>query len=181
MWYAFFMTFTFLVIGVLAGVFLLISFLLDGLLDIFHIDFMDGAIGPTTGSVFLSVFGFTGAFVSSTTDWGIVPVVAVALAVGFAVFAIVAAITRTLRKSESGYVSDNDLVGKHATVTLDIPQGGTGKISVMLAGHQMSRNATSSDEITEGTKVVIDSIVSLNHVAVSPVNSITGNTAVKES
>lgn len=163
------MTITFLAIGIIAGGFLLISFMLDGLLDIFHIDFMDGAIGPTTVSVFLSVFGLTGAYLSSTTDWSVLLVVGVALLVGLAVFAVVAAITRSLRNSESGYVSDNNLVGKQATVTLDIPKNGTGKISVMLAGHQMVRNATSTHRIPEGTQVVIDAIVSLNNVSVSPV------------
>lgn len=177
------MTITFLAIGVIAGAFLLLSFMLDGLLDIFHIDFMDGAIGPTTVSVFLSVFGLTGAFLSSTTDWGILPIVAVAVGVGFVVFAIVAALTRSLSKSESGYVSDNNLVGKIGTVTLDIPENGTGKISVMLAGHQMSRNATSTQNISEGTQVVIDALVSLNNVSVSPVSKKTtpASAGVEES
>lgn len=163
------MTITFLAIGIIAGLFLLGSFLLDGILDIFHIDFMDGAIGPTTVSVFLSVFGLTGAYLTYTTDWALLLVVAVALVAGLIVFAAVAAVTRALSKSESGYVSDNNLVGKQATVTLDIPKNGTGKISVMLAGHQMSRNATSTHRIPEGTQVVIDAIVSLNNVSVSPV------------
>lgn len=165
------MTITFLIIGIIAGSFLLISSLLNGIFDFLHVDFLDGAIGPTSAAAFLSVFGFSGAFLSSTTGWEIGLTVAVSLIPAFLVFAVVAIVTRFFNNSESGHVDDESIVGKTAMVTLEIPEGGTGRVSVKNSGHNMVVNAKSMHKVLEGTKVIIDSLGSLNLVYVSPINN----------
>lgn len=164
------MTTTLLIIGIVAGVFLLLSAALNGIFDFLHIDFLDGAIGPTSAAAFLSVFGFSGFFFSTNTGWGAGLIVLMSLIPALIVFVIVGIVTRFLNNSESGHVDEVNMVGKTATVTLEIPESGTGRVTVNNSGHMMSVNAKSEHRILEGTQVNIDSLAGLNLVYVSPLN-----------
>lgn len=152
------MTLTFMIIGAVATVLLLLAFLLDGLFDWMHLDFLDGALGSGTVFAFLSVFGWAGAFTSHNTDLGFFGVAVVATLSGLLAGALMGVVMRYLQNSESGIVAEENLIGKKAFVVLPIPAGGYGKIQVNNAGHLMEVTALSNNPLSRGTQVIVEAI-----------------------
>jgi membrane protein implicated in regulation of membrane protease activity len=147
-----------MIIGAAATVLLLLAFLLDGLFDWMHLDLFDGAVGSGTVFAFLAVFGWAGAFTSHNTGLGFFGVVAIAALAGLIAGTIVGLTMRYLQNSESGFVAEENIVGKNAYVVLPIPAGGYGKIQVNNAGHLMEVSALSNTPISRGTQVVVEAI-----------------------
>lgn len=147
-----------MIIGAVATILLLLAFLLDGLFDWMHLDFLDGALGSGTVFAFLAVFGWAGGFTSHNTGLGFFWVVLVASLSGLLAGAMVGGAMRYLQNSESGIVAEENLIGKTAFVVLPIPAGGYGKIQVNNAGHLMEVSALSNDPIPRGTQVVVEAI-----------------------
>lgn len=158
---------TFLIIGVVGLIFLVISLILDGIFEAFS--FGDGPLSLTTISAFLGIFGFSALICYTTFGWG-----AMASAGAGSIPAILGglgawAITQFLKKSEhSDTVSSTALVGATAAVTLSIPkQGGYGEISIRHNDNVYNFSATSDDEIPKGKQVIVDRVISNTLVAVS--------------
>ncbi len=152
------MTFTFMIIGIVATVLLLIAFALDGLFDWMDFDFLDGVVGPSTIFAFVAVFGYTGALVTHNSDFEFLVVVIIATIVGLLGAGAVGLVMKYLRNSESGFVDDESIVGKTASVVLSIPAKGYGKVLVNNSGHVLEMAASSSEPIARGTQVVIKNI-----------------------
>lgn len=152
------MTFTFMLIGIVATVLLLIAFALDGLFDWLDFDFLDGVVGPSTIFAFISVFGYTGALVSHNSDFEFLIVCIIATFIGLLGASLVGAMMKYLKNSESGFVDDETIVGKTASVILSIPAGGYGKVLVNNSGHVLEMAASAAEPITRGTQVVVRNI-----------------------
>lgn len=147
-----------MIIGAAATVLLLLAFLLDGLFDWMHLDFLDGALGSGTVFAFLAVFGWAGAFTAHNTTLGFFGVVAIAILSGLLAGALVGTAMRYLQNSESGIVAEENLIGKKAFVVLPIPAGGYGKIQVNNSGHLMEVSALSNNPLPRGTQVEVMAI-----------------------
>lgn len=160
-----------MVIGSIATVLLILSFLLDGLFDWMHLDFLDGALGSGTLFAFLSVFGWAGVITSENTSLGFFGIIIVALLSGLLAGAFVGAVLRYLQNSESGIVAEENLIGKTAFVVLPIPAGGYGKIQVNNSGHLMEVSALSNDPVARGTQVTIEAITGPGVVKVKEISN----------
>lgn len=157
----------FLVIGIVGGVLLLISLLLDGIFDAF--DFGDGPLSLTTIAAFTSIFGFTafaGVGAGMATPIASVMGAAAGLLGGAAAWWL----TRLIRGSESTTaLSDDDLVGSVGAVVLPIPAGGLGEIAITRHGERVSLSATADAPIERGTQIRIVQTVTSTSVRVEPV------------
>lgn len=158
----------FLLIGIIGGVLLLISLVLDGVFDAF--DFGDGPLSLTTIAAFTSIFGFT-AF--ATVGAGLSPGLGSlfgALA-GFIGGALAWWLSRLIRSAESTTALRGDeLVGSEASVVLAIPAGGLGEVALSRHGERVSLAATSDTQIARGSRVVIDQTITATSVRVSPID-----------
>lgn len=152
------MTFTFMLIGIVATVLLLIAFALDGLFDWLDFDFLDGVVGPSTIFAFISVFGYTGALVSHNSDFDFLIVCIIAAVIGLLGAGMVGLVMKYLKNSESGFVDEESIVGKTASVILSIPAKGYGKVLVNNSGHVLEMAASADEPIIRGTQVVIRNI-----------------------
>lgn len=159
---------TFLIIGVVGLIFLVISLILDGIFE--ALSFGDGPLSLTTISAFLGIFGFSALICYTTFGWGAMASAGAgsipAVLGGFGAWAI----TQFLKKSEhSDTVSSTSLVGATAAVTLSIPKqgGGYGEISIRHNDNVYNFSATSDDEIPKGKQVTVDHAISNTLVSVS--------------
>lgn len=150
----------FLVAGVLGALLLLVTLLLDDILDgIF--DFADSGFisGPAIGA-FLAAFGFGGALSMSA---GIAPSasVGVGIVAGFALGAVAGLVTRMLVKMPTTATpTEASLVGSLGTVVTSVPSDGFGEVSVMLVGQSVKFSARSAETLPAGTHVVVERVLS---------------------
>lgn len=159
----------FLIIGVVGGVLLLLSFILDGIFDAF--DFGDGPLSLTTIAAFTAIFGFT-AF--ALVGAGLPSPVAGGLGAVAGVLGGAAAwwLSRMIRSAESSTaVTGDELVGAHASVVLAIPAGGLGEVALVRHGERVSLSATSDIAIHRGAQVRIAQTITPTSVRVEPVTS----------
>lgn len=156
----------FLVIGVVGGVLLLVSLLLDGIFDAF--DFGDGPLSLTTIAAFTAIFGFT-AFASVGAGMA-TPVAAVVGALAGLVGGAAAWwLSRLIRGAESSTaVSGGDLVGSEGAVVLAIPEGGLGEVAVVRHGERISLAASADTAIPRGAAVRVTQTVTSTSVRVEP-------------
>ncbi|WP_053384317.1 NfeD family protein [Leucobacter celer] len=156
----------FLIIGIVGGVLLLISLLLDGIFDAF--DFGDGPLSLTTIAAFTAIFGFT-SFASVGAGMS-TPVAAIVGALAGVVGGAAAWwLSRLIRNAESTTaVSGDDLVGSQGSVVLAIPQGGLGEVALTRHGERISLSATAAEPIPRGTAVRVIQIVTSTSVRVEP-------------
>lgn len=156
----------FLIIGVVGAVLLLISLLLDGIFEAF--DFGDGPLSLTSIAAFTAIFGFT-AFAS--VGAGVATPVA-ALLGGLAGLVGGAAawwLSRLIRGAESTTaVSEDELVGKIASVVLAIPVTGLGEVALTRHGERVSLAASSEVPIARGSSVRIVQVITSTSVRVEP-------------
>ena len=157
----------FLIIGIVGGVLLLISLLLDGIFDAF--DFGDGPLSLTTIAAFTSIFGFA-AFASVGAGMS-TPVASTVGALSGLVGAAAAWwLSRAIRGAESNTaVSGSDLVGSTGAVVLAIPEGGLGEVAIIRHGERISLSATAETPIPRGAAVRIVQTVTSTSVRVEPV------------
>ena len=156
---------TFLTIGVISLVVLVIGFFLDGIFDAF--DFGDGPLSLTTLGAFGAMFGFVGF---SAIGFGASAQVAALYGLGIGLLGAVGAwaLSKVFKKtSSSASVSTEGIVGQKATVTLRIPGGeGAGEIAVSAGGMRHTYIAYSAEFVPSGATVTISSMRSGNSVNV---------------
>ena len=156
----------FLIIGVVGAVLLLISLLLDGIFDAF--DFGDGPLSLTSIAAFTAIFGFTafacvGAGISTPVS-GVLGALAGLLGGAAAWW-----LSRLIRGAESTTaVSEDELVGKIASVVLAIPVTGLGEVALTRHGERVSLAASAEVPIARGTAVRIIQVVTSTSVRVEP-------------
>lgn len=157
----------FLIIGIVGGVLLLLSLLLDGIFDAF--DFGDGPLSLTTIAAFTAIFGFT-AFASVGAGMA-TPVAAVVGALAGLVGGAAAWwLTKLIRGAESTTaLSGDDFVGSEGAVVLAIPEGGLGEVAIFRHGERVSLAATADVPIARGAAVRIVQTVTSTSVRVEPV------------
>ncbi|MBK0422323.1 hypothetical protein JD292_09580 [Leucobacter sp. CSA2] len=159
----------FLIIGIVGGVLLLISLVLDGIFDAF--DFGDGPLSLTTIAAFTSIFGFASfACVGAGMSTPLAAVVGAlaGLVGGAAAFWL----SKLIRGAESSTaVSSGDLVGVTGAVVLQIPEGGLGEVAVIRNGERISLSATADSAIPRGAAVRITHTVTSTSVRVAPVEA----------
>lgn len=154
----------FLIIGIVGGVLLLLSFILDGIFEAF--DFGDGPLSLTTIAAFTAIFGFTSfALVGA----GLSAPLAGSLGAVAGVLGGAAAwwLSRMIRSAESSTaVSGDELVGALASVVLAIPAGGLGEVALVRHGERVSLSATADSAIARGAQVRILQTITATSVRV---------------
>lgn len=156
----------FLIIGIVGGVLLLISLVLDGIFDAF--DFGDAPLSLTTIAAFTAIFGFT-AF--ALVGAGLPTPLAGTLGAVAGVIGGAAAwwLSRLIRSAESSTaVSGEELVGSAASVVLAIPAGGLGEVALVRHGERVSLAATADTAIPRGAQVRIAQTITATSVRVEP-------------
>jgi membrane-bound ClpP family serine protease len=160
---------TFLVIGVLGLVLLLVSLVLG--------DLLDGVFDALTGDIFSSAviggfvaaFGFGAAAVQgaggTALAGALVGVGAGGLAAGFTIW-----LTRLVKDGGSdATLSSDDALGRSGRVISHIPEGGYGAVRLAIGGHTVQLNARAAEPIPAGTEVHVTEILSPTAVQVAPV------------
>lgn len=130
---------TFLVIGGVGLVLLLLSFVLDEALgEVFSFLDSDFLSGTAIGG-FLTMFGFSGSLLER---FGLPAAIGGGAVAGLATAAAVTWATRALmRSSDPGAVKTADLVGREATVITPVPLDGLGQVSIVVDGHLIRLSA----------------------------------------
>jgi membrane-bound ClpP family serine protease len=157
---------TFLIIAILGLVVLVLSFLLDGIFEVF--DFGDGPLSLTTIAAFATVFGFTGLIGLSLGLTVQMAALSGALA-GFLGGVGAWLLSRSLKNSESTTaISVESLEGREASVIVSIPEDGYGEIAFSQHGIRQTLGARSKEPIATGEKVRILHALSAASVQVEP-------------
>lgn len=156
----------FLAIGIVGGVLLLLSLVLDGIFDV--LDFGDGPLSLTTIAAFTSIFGFT-AFACTGAGMGGATASLLGALAGVLGGAAAWWLSRLIRGAESSTaVRGEDLIGAEATVVLGIPAGGLGEVALIRHGERVSLSATSLAALPRGSRVRIESLITATSVSVVP-------------
>lgn len=154
----------FLIIGIVGGVLLLISLLLDGIFDAF--DFGDGPLSLTTIAAFTAIFGFA-AFAGVGAGMSTPMATIVGALSGLVGAAAAWWLSRAIRNAESNTaVSGDDLIGSTGAVVLTIPENGLGEVAVVRHGERISLSATADAPIPRGSAVRITQTVTSTSVRV---------------
>ncbi|UOR00986.1 hypothetical protein MUN77_12660 [Leucobacter allii] len=159
----------FLIIGIVGGLLLLVSLVLDGIFDAF--DFGDGPLSLTTIAAFAAIFGFT-AFAS--VGAGMSTSIAAVLGALAGLIGAAAAwwLSRFIRSAESNTsVSGDELVGSIGAVVLAIPENGLGEVAVTRHGERISLAASADTAIARGTAVRVVQTITSTSVRVEPAAS----------
>lgn len=169
----------FYLIGIIAGVFLILQllFLGFGVGSDLDIDLDDegagtGFLSLRSLTAFFFAFGWTGVLMKEA-DSSTAASVIVAIAVGLAVFFAVAFMWRKFSQmEESGSVDYQSAVGVHGTVYLPIAanRATPGKVEVLVQGRLRVVDAyTESDtDLPAQTRVVVEAVVDPSTVLVKP-------------
>lgn len=157
----------FLVIGIVGGVLLLVSLLLDGIFDAF--DFGDGPLSLTTIAAFTAIFGFT-SFASVGAGMPTSAAAVVGALAGLVGGLAAWWLSRFIRSAESNTaVSGSDLVGAEGAVVLAIPAGGLGEVAVIRNGERISLSATAAAPVARGSAVRVIQTITSTSVRVEPI------------
>lgn len=140
---------TYVICFALGFVFVLMSFILGELTDIFHLTGAHGP-GPLSTSVlamFITGFGIGGYGAINLLKFGQGLSMAVAFAVGLAFAAATYGILRLIYTSGEGSSEFllEDVVGTQAQVTVPIPEGGRGEVTFVAAKARQIASALSTD------------------------------------
>ncbi|MBP1326986.1 hypothetical protein JOF28_002218 [Leucobacter exalbidus] len=159
---------TFLIIGIVGAVLLLLSLLLDGIFDAF--DFGDGPLSLTSIAAFTAIFGFTAfASIGAGVD---TPMAAVLGALAGLVGGAAAWwLSRTIHRAESSTaVRGEDLLGDSCSVVLAIPAGGLGEVALTRHGERISLSAAADAPIPRGAAVRIVQLITSTSVRVEAID-----------
>jgi len=166
----------FLIIGGLGFAFLLVSLAVGDIFEMFGgsadlgdpgVDF--GFLDSRVLAVFVTAFGGFGA-IAAQMDFGAAVSSFVGLLGGVFFAGMVSVFGRFLiGQQASSSVSDHDLIGRTAQVTVTIKAGQVGQITAKIGDERVEKiaRAKSGAEIATGTIVTIDSIAG-DSVIVSP-------------
>ncbi|HEX6278917.1 MAG TPA: NfeD family protein [Pyrinomonadaceae bacterium] len=159
----------FAIIGGIGFLFLLISLVVGDIFEAVGFDFDAGGDGSTDFglldsrviAVFLTAFGGFGV-IAAQNGYGAVASSITGLLGGVVFAAVVSVFGRFLiGQQASSTVTDDDLVGKTAQVTVAIKPGTVGQITAKIGDERVERIARAKDglEIAAGTIVKVDSVV----------------------
>jgi membrane protein implicated in regulation of membrane protease activity len=156
---------TFLALGTVGAVVLLISLLLDGIFE--ALDFGDGPLSLTTLAAFISVFGFSALTASALglSPGGSTLVGALTGLIGAGSSFLM---TRSMKRMEANGHEESSFVGLSGIVTIPIPPGGLGEVAISKAGERLIVSARSESPIAAGQRVIVQDVISSNSVAVIP-------------
>lgn len=169
----------FYLIGVIAGVFLILQLVLMAVgvgLDFdFDIEGSDADIGflsLRSLTAFFFAFGWTGVLMKQG-DQGTAVSVIVAVVVGLAVFFVVALIWRKFATmNESGSIDYRNAVGVNGTVYIAVAanRAAPGKVEVMVQGRMRVIDAytTSGEDLRPKTRVKVTDVVDPTTILVEP-------------
>lgn len=161
---------TFLIISVVGLVILAASFFLEGVFDVFDLDFGDGYFSATSLSAFVAAFGLGGVVAISGFDATTGSAIGTGFLTGLLVFAVVGAVTRLLRKEYSeGAPSSRTIVGVQGTVVTPIVGDSYGEVSLSHGGHLTKMGAIADNDIPRGARVRVVAALSPTSVKVETV------------
>lgn len=161
---------TFVVIGVVGLLLLVLTLLLgdviEGVVDGFGPDWLSG----TAIAAFLAAVGFGGAL---ALQLGASEGVATASGIGAGLAAGVLAglLTRSLAREggADSTPSAGALVGQVGTVVSAVPADGYGTVALTVAGHPTRLNARAGTPLAAGSQVRVTTVLSSSAVQVEPV------------
>jgi membrane protein implicated in regulation of membrane protease activity len=159
----------FLIIGVLGIALLVLTSVVDGVLDLFD---SDGLLSGPALATFLAAFGFGGAIAVYAGASGVVAVGA-GIASGGALAGVVAAAMSSLMKMRTDATpASSDLPGRNGTVITTVPPGGLGEVSVAIGGQpvKLSARAVGDEPLPAGTAIVVTAALSPTSVIVERSN-----------
>lgn len=172
---------TFLVIGVVGLLVLLVSLVLG--------DVLDGIFDALTGDVFsaavlggfVAAFGFGAAAVQGAGA----PALLAALA-GVGIGGVAAWFTIWLTRLVKDGGSDatltpDDALGRSGRVLSEIPAAGFGTVRLAIGGHTVQLNARADQAIAPGTEVHVTEVISPTAVRVAPVWNALPDVSVEDS
>lgn len=168
---------TFLVLGGVGVVLLLVSLVVGDLFDLdfggdFEIGGFDTDIFSTAGIAGLvGGFGFGGALALEWTGliWA---AIGIGLVVGLILAFVAGSLTARLKRDYPGAgASTKALVGSEADVLAPIPADGYGQVRLSHAGHRVTLNAKSDEQIAAGERVWVSAVLSPTAVQVGRVGS----------
>lgn len=157
----------FAIIGGIGFLFLLISLVVGDVFEAVGFDLDGGAAGTDFGlldsrviAVFLTAFGGFGV-IAAQNGFGAVGSSVAGLIGGIVFAAVVSVFGRFLiGQQASSSVSDNDLVGRTAQVTVAIMPGAVGQVTAKIGDERVERIARAKD----GTEIPIGAIVKIDAV-----------------
>ena len=159
-----------LVVAAIGVVLLVGGFLLDGVFEAFEIGDGGWFSVPVLGSV-LTMFGLTGAAVTSSTDSLALGSGAGALA-GVAIGGVTGVLLRGIsRTGTDATPTSGDLVGLTGTVVTGVPVGSYGEVTLRVGGAPMKVSARSDAAVPAGTQVRVVAVLSSTSVQVVPVDA----------
>ena len=153
--------FVFIVCTIVGGGLLLITVLLDdvlgGLFDVLHIDFDIGGVSLVPLLLgFVSMFGVGGLFATQVLNVRGGQAAVIGTVSGLIGFSVVYLMFNLLRRSEGANpFSTSSLVGRSASVAVDIPAGRRGSVLVKAEGQTHEFSATAAVDIPAGTTVTV--------------------------
>ncbi|MGW3985544.1 hypothetical protein [Streptomyces sp. NPDC004830] len=165
----------FLGLGITGVVLLVLSLVLDGVLEGFlsavdAVDALDGLLSLPVVAAFVSMLGFSGAIALETTGWGVAGAVGVGVPAGAVTGWLAYRLGRVLMDDRSGAAPrDDDLVGVCGSVVTAIPAAGYGEVLVRLSGQPVKLAARSAVPIARGAEVWVEQALSSTAVTVRAV------------
>jgi hypothetical protein len=158
----------FAVIGGVGFLFLLVSLVVGDVFEAVGFDLDGGAAGTDFGlldsrviAVFLTAFGGFG-LIAVQSGFGAVGASIAGLIGGIVFGAVVSVFGRFLiGQQASSTVTDDDLVGRTAQVTVAIKSGAIGQITAKIGDERVEKIARAKDgaEIASGSIVKVDSVI----------------------
>ncbi|WP_299529898.1 hypothetical protein [uncultured Streptomyces sp.] len=167
------MTF-FLGLGMAGIALLVVSLVLDGLLEGLFGDmlggFFDGLLSLPVIAGFVSMLGFGGALVLGTTAAGPLVAVAAGAVAGVAAGWLTWRFSRALMRDQTDATPrGGDLIGTSGSVVTAIPAGGYGEVLLRLGGHTVKYAAKSAAPVARGAEIWVEAELSTTSVSVRPV------------
>jgi hypothetical protein len=160
---------TFLIIGGIGTILLLLSVLVDDVLDgIFdNFDFGDGYLSGPTIAGFLTALGFGGAL-ATYAGLAMLPAAGVGVVAGLVVGGVAGAVTRSIiRMPTDATPTTGALEGLDGVVVTLIPENGVGEVMVRIGGQPVKLTArTNSAIINTGTPIRVTQALSPTSVVV---------------
>jgi len=177
---------TFMICGAVGGVLFLVNFILQlagmhhdvsvdidgGGLDLTHSDVGFKLLSFQTVTAFLTMFGLVGFALSRASQAGALLSLLGATVAGVATAWIIALLFRAMsRLQSSAKYHISEAIGQRGTVYLNIPAGGTGKITVTVKNRLSVVDAVASDrlEIKTGEPVEVIEAAGSNVLVVKKV------------
>ena len=172
----------FIIIGAVGLALVLLSLIvgevLDGLFDVFDLEFGGGLFSTPVMGSFLAAFGFGAALIMFTTNAGATVGAFGGLGSGAVVGGIALLMMRSLMDMPTDEtVSTATLEGANGLVITPIPAEGYGEVTIRHHGNQHKYNARAGQPLAAGTQVVVTAVLSASAVLVADASEAPSPTA----